>query len=322
MAERMDDQWPGTGRAETGDAIEVEEATIIRAEIVETRERMSDTLSEIGERLNPHVVKEQVTERVKEGIRDATIGRVEHMARNAADKVSETRTGIADTIRENPIPAAMVAIGLGWLALNGRKESSRDDFRRPYRSGSAGGPYAGGSSDSYPYGPGGAYASSGYREYGAGAEDESLMDKARDRAGDLGASAKNAAGSVVDGAQSAVGAVAHGAQNAAGAVAHGAQDLAGAVVDRTRRSAGRVENTFYENPLAIGAVSLALGLAAGLAAPSTDREVQLMGNARDRFVDKVKDTVQDTADKAQHVAERAVEETKNAAREEGLTPTR
>ena len=309
MADRTDDQWPGTERTDRGDAMQVEEATVIRAEIVETRERMSDTLSEIGERLNPHVVKDQVTERVKDGIRDATIGRVEHMARNAADKVSETRSGIADTIRENPIPAAMVAIGLGWLAMNGRKESSRDDYRRPYRFGAAGGPYAGGASASY--GAGGAYGATGYGGYGQGMEEESLVDKARDRAGDLGASAKNAAGSVVE-----------GAQNAAGAVAHGAQDLAGAVVDRTRRGAGRVEDTFYENPLAIGAVSLALGIAAGLAAPPTDREVQLMGSARDRFVDQVKDTVQDKAEKAQHVAERAMEETKNAAREEGLTPAR
>ena len=312
MVDRSDDQWPGTARATAGDAIEVEEATVIRAEIVETRERMSDTLSEIGERLNPHVVKEQVTERVKEGIRDATIGRVEHMARNAADKVSETRSGIADTIRDNPIPAAMVAIGLGWLALNGRKESSRDDYyRRPNRFSSGGGtgrPYAGGASASY--GAGGAYGASGYGGYAEG-EEESVVDRARDKVGDLGASAKNAAGSVVE-----------GAQHAAGAVAHGAQDVAGAVVDRTRQGARRVEDTFYENPLAIGAVSLALGIAAGLAVPPTDREVQLMGGARDRFVDRVKDTVQDKAEKAQHVAERAVEETKNAAREEGLTPAR
>jgi hypothetical protein len=316
MAERTDDQWPGTGRTGTGDATRAEDATVIRAEIVETRERMSDTLSEIGERLNPHVVKEQVTERVKDGIRDATIGRVEHMARNAADKVSETRSGIADTIRDNPIPAAMVAIGLGWLALNGRKESSRDDYRRPYRFGAGGGPgpYASGASASYPSGAGGPYGASGYggyAGYGEGTEDESVVERARERAADLGANAKNAAGSVVE-----------GAQNAAGAVAHGAQDLAGAVADRTRRGAGRVEDAFYENPLAIGAVSLALGIAAGLAAPPTDREVQLMGNARDRLVDRVKDTVQDKAEKAQHVAERAVEETKNAARDEGLTPTR
>lgn len=314
MAERMDDQWPESDRTTVGEGARVEEATIIRAEIVETRERMSDTLSEIGERLNPHVVKEQVTERVKEGIRDATIGRVEHMARNAADRVSETRSGIVDTIRDNPIPAAMVAIGLGWMAMNGRKDGSRDDYRRPSRLGTAdglGGSYGGRSSSGYASGAGGAYGSSGYSSYAEGGEDESMVDRVRDRAGDLGATAKNAAGSVVEGAQSA-----------AGAVAHGAQDVAGAVADRTRRGARRVEDTFYENPLAIGAVSLALGLAAGLAAPPTDKEVQLMGGARDRLVDQVKDTLHDTAEKAQHVAERAVEETKNAAREEGLTPTR
>jgi gas vesicle protein len=314
MAERMDDQWPESDRTSTGDATEVE-AAVIRAEIVETRERMSDTLSEIGERLNPHVVKEQVTERVKEGIRDATIGRVEHMARNAADKVSDTRSGIADTIRDNPIPAAMVAIGLGWMVLNGRGDSSRQNYRRPNRFSAAGGlaspRYAGDASADYASGAGGVYGSSAYGAYGEAGQDEGVVDRARHLAGDLGSSAKNAAGSVVEGAQSA-----------AGTVAHGAQDVAEAVADRTRRGARRVEDTFYENPLAIGAVSLALGLAAGLAAPPTEREVQLMGNARDRVVDRVKDTVQDKAEKAQHVAERAVQETKNAARDEGLTPTR
>lgn len=237
------------------------------------------------------------------------------MARNAADKVSETRSGIADTIRDNPIPAAMVALGLGWMVLNGRGQGSRRDYRRPNRFGATdgltGSAYPGGASAEYASGAGGAYGSSAYGGYGEGGEDEGVVDRARHLAGDLGASAKNAAGSVVEGAQSA-----------AGTVAHGAQDVAGAVADRTRRGARRVEDTFYENPLAIGAVSLALGLAAGLAAPPTDREVQLMGNARDRLVDRVKDTVQDKAEKAQHVAERAVQETKNAAREEGLTPTR
>ena len=51
----------------------------IRASIEEARERISHDLDEIGERLNPHNVKEDI----KEGIREATIGRVEEMAREA-----------------------------------------------------------------------------------------------------------------------------------------------------------------------------------------------------------------------------------------------
>ena len=96
---------------------------VIRAEIRDTRDRVGDTLEQIAERLNPRNVKEQVKEQVRENIRDAadhvrdnirdtirgsTIGRVGHMAQNAAGRASETGTSIADTIRSNPIPAALI----------------------------------------------------------------------------------------------------------------------------------------------------------------------------------------------------------------------
>ena len=66
----------------------------MRADIAETRDRMGDTLSQIGERLNPH----RVTAQGKDSIREATIGRVENMAQNVADRVSETKRGIVDTL--------------------------------------------------------------------------------------------------------------------------------------------------------------------------------------------------------------------------------
>src|SRR3712207_5266166 len=94
----------GTTDQEAGTA----ETAAIRADIRETRERVGDTLEQIGERLNPQNIKEQV----KDNIRDATIGRVENMARSAAVRVSETRSTIVDTIKQNPVPAAMVGIGL------------------------------------------------------------------------------------------------------------------------------------------------------------------------------------------------------------------
>lgn len=309
MAERMDEYAAGARRpldAAGGDAADIE-TTVIRAEIVETRERMSDTLDEIGERLNPHVIREQVTERVKDGIRDATIGRMEHMARSAADKVSDTRSSMADTIRDNPIPAAMVAVGLGWLIWNGR--SDRQQGSRGLAAGRSayGGPYAAGYAygGSNPYTGVGDYAGGAY---GSGESERGAMERARERAGEATDSVKERAHELAD-----------RAHDVAGTVAERTHDLAGTVAERTRRGAGRVEDGFYANPLALGAVAAAVGLAAGLAAPTTDREVQLMGGAHDRLVDTVKDRVQDLAQKAETVVDRTANEAKTAAREEGLT---
>ena len=79
----------------------------IRSEIDETREEMGGTLNELGDRLAPaHLVNQ-----AKENVRDATIGRVEETAKGISDMVMET-------IRKNPIPAAIAGTGLALLWAN------------------------------------------------------------------------------------------------------------------------------------------------------------------------------------------------------------
>ena len=90
----------------------------IRAEIEKTRARLGETVEALGAQLNPTHLKE----RVKESVREATIGRVQHMASNTRDKIAETGRGFAQTIRENPLPAAMAAAGIGWLLISNRDQ--------------------------------------------------------------------------------------------------------------------------------------------------------------------------------------------------------
>ncbi|HEX6067012.1 MAG TPA: hypothetical protein VFZ04_22405, partial [Longimicrobiales bacterium] len=84
----------------------------------------------------------------------------------------------------------------------------------------------------------------------------------------------------------------------------------------------RFESTLDENPVAIGVVALAVGMAAGLAIPETRREREMLGRYREDLVERVRDKVEDTRDRVQNVAERVVEEGKDvareAARDEGL----
>jgi gas vesicle protein len=329
MAQFSDDPVVGAGRTDDSavdsDArrSDAPDPAAIRADIRDTRERVGDTLEQIGERLNPNHLKAQVREQVRENVthlkdqvrdnlRDATIGRVEHMAQNAADRVNEARYSIADTIRENPIPAALVGIGLGWLFMNrSQGRGARDYGRYEGARYSYGGSLARPASGGYPYGAGeSGYAGTGYA--GTGAQEEGVVDRARERVGEIGHTVRDTAGQVVD-----------RAQHAAETVADRAQHVASEVADRTRYQARRVEDRYYESPLAVGAATLALGLAAGLALPATEREAALMGDARDRLVDRAKEAAQGTAEKVQHVAERVVSEAKpvvtQAARDEGLT---
>jgi ElaB/YqjD/DUF883 family membrane-anchored ribosome-binding protein len=83
---------------------EVEE---IRADIETTRHEMSGTLNELGERLDPAHLMDQA----KHNVREATIGRVEETAKGVSDMVM-------DTIKRNPVPAALAGAGLALLWAN------------------------------------------------------------------------------------------------------------------------------------------------------------------------------------------------------------
>ena len=86
---------------------EAVEAAEIRADIEDTRQEMGGTLQELGDRLEPgHLV-----DRAKENVREATIGRVEDTAKGMSEMVMET-------IKRNPIPAAMAGAGLALLWTN------------------------------------------------------------------------------------------------------------------------------------------------------------------------------------------------------------
>lgn len=321
MADRIDDpltgdesRLGGADRAATARAADSGDPAVIRAGIRDTRERVGDTLEQIGERLNPHHIAEQV----KENVRDATIGRVENMARSAAGRVNVTRSTLMDTVRENPIPAALVGIGLGWLFLN-RQSSPEAKLRSGHfggssqfgdsRAGYAGSPYGseyGGTQESaYSSGSSSEFAggySSGYTGgFRSASSGEGAVEQARERVGEIGQHAKETASQVAERAQHA----------------------ASTVAEQTRRQTRRVESQFYESPLAVGAATLALGIAAGLALPATEKEVQLMGDARDRLVDRASEAAGETKEKVQRVAERVIDEGRGtvteAAREEGLT---
>jgi hypothetical protein len=163
-------------RPQTTEAVEAmsddEQAEVaeIRAEIEETRTEMGGTLNELGDRLEPSHLVEQA----KENVREATIGRVENAAKGATDMVM-------DTIKQNPIPAAMAAAGLALLWAN----RSQDNAGR------------------------GSFSRSGY-----GYQSRPESSYAGSPSGGLGATARDAASTVTD----AVGTVAEGAQQATGEV--------------------------------------------------------------------------------------------------------
>jgi hypothetical protein len=77
-------------------------------------------------------------------VRDATIGRVERMANTTSETSKYVGSTVVHTIRQNPGPAALTALGLGWLVMNGRSSGSQGQTSRTTQS--SGSPVHGGPS--------------------------------------------------------------------------------------------------------------------------------------------------------------------------------
>jgi ElaB/YqjD/DUF883 family membrane-anchored ribosome-binding protein len=343
MADRTDETRAGNAA----------DPAAIRAEIEDTRARMSDTLGELGDRLNPQVVKE----RVKDSIREATVGRMEDMARKTKERIDESSLTLMETIRENPVPAAIMAVGLGWLIVNGRRQRSPSErhvaLARFDDSHERQDWYRGGS-DRYEYGTDlddleqgeGSLGSEGYRgrggEMGGRADDmrgraSELAHTVRDRAGDLAHKVSDAAGHLGERASDVAHRASDRARETAGRARERARDVAqrtserardvaqrtsdrartvaSNVADTSRRQAQRAEDLYESNPLGVGLAVAAAGFAIGLGAPRTRAESRLVGDSRDQLVDKVKDMAMEKKEQVQHVAERVIDEGKRTAKE-------
>lgn len=117
------------------------EPDAIRDDIEQTRAEMARTVDEIQARLTPQNIVEHVKEaaketaieaidNVKQTVRDATVGRVENMLNSVSDSARETSSGLMGMIKENPIPAALAGLGLGWLYMK-RQNNSANSKSQP-----------------------------------------------------------------------------------------------------------------------------------------------------------------------------------------------
>jgi ElaB/YqjD/DUF883 family membrane-anchored ribosome-binding protein len=312
----------------TGESAESESPEVIRADIAQTRDEMGGTLDAIQEKLNPDRLKEQVTDAVREqvdtvkdNIREATIGRAEQMVSNVGDTAQRAGSGFVETIKENPIPAALAALGIGWLWMKRSGGSSGSyDYRGEYTGGGrtyygSGRPYYGGqrySATSYGYGRGQGYG----RVQPYYATDEQEDQSLGDKVGDVTGQAKDKVSDVTGQAKEKVGQFTDQAQDQMG-------EWSDQVQYGAMQAKWRFDQTLHENPLAVSAAAIALGLAVGLSLPETPVEDRLMGEARDNVMDKAQSVAQDTMEKVGHVAQQvqqtATETAKDAAQKQGLT---
>jgi len=265
----------------------------IRDEIVQTRAEMSETIDAIQDRLRPG----NIASRAAESVREATVGRVKEFAgdltgrgksrdRHRADDWryesygppdGSRANGVVDRIRSNPMAAAMAAGSIAWLFLGNRRGAQRRGWSQDDRSdatyGFTGGGETFGDERSFDHPDG----SRGF--YGGGVRG-GWRDSGSERVREAGASGREMADRAWDAASETGQRVRYAASN---------------VQRRTRHFAS-------DSPFAAGAIAAAVGLAIGFAIPETERENEMLGEARDSVIDRGKDAVRTAAERVQTAA--------------------
>ena len=265
----------------------------IRSEIDRTRSDMDETFAALDAKLTPKEIGLELWSLFKGG------------SPTGASKLWQVA-------REHPMPAAVVGLGLGWLVVeSARKPDAWDGRERGDYTG-----WSGGSSRQ------------GYT--GASRASEALSS-AKDKVHDVADSAKEALSNAGDKVSGLGHEVADKASDLGHQVADKASSLGHQVTGKAsglrrqaktqvRRARVGFWQTMEENPLMVGAATLALGVLVGLALPSTEREDELMGETRDHLLDQAKETGHQVLDKGKHVAEAVADKVKQEARNQGLTP--
>jgi len=264
------------------------QATRIERQIEQTRERMSNHIDELGERLNPATLKAQAREHAVEAVRDTTVYR--------------TGSRVVDMVRDNPIPAAMMGVGAAWLFASSRSSGRRFDYEGPdrrlrYRTGGSygyGGTYEGN------YGTAGyAYGEAGRtddfersREFEGSSSSRGLMDRVGETKENVTEKVSDALSSAKETVSDTTSRFTRRAGDVADRTRERASRLGGAVTNRAGRARGTVQRSYNENPLPMALGALAFGLVAGLLVPATRRENELMGATRDELLDRTRETAQ------------------------------
>lgn len=257
----------------------------IRTEIDQTRHRMDETIDALGRRFEGRHLVDEAIHFVRKQTENGKMTQLKHQLKHSADTAVHT---VVDTVKANPIPAALIGAGIAWYVYAQKQEEpsydrfdyAADDVRY---EGYVDEPY-GGASGGFDVAPSAAGQAPGLGERmrektsELRAKSREALHTTRERAGEMGAR-----------------------------VSQRSRELA-------RRGRERVASGFERHPLEAGLITLALGLAVGLALPTPQR-VRTAVAPRAR---QLRQRGEDMLERGRQVARSAADAARQEAEAQGL----
>jgi gas vesicle protein len=249
----------------------------ILAEIERTRHEMDSTLTAIEHRLTPGQLFDQGLDYL----------------RNSGG--NEFVQNLGTQAKNNPMPIALVGIGLAWLMASGKNPPARYSYTS---SGPSLGERAGEMRDK------------------ASGLASSMSDKASGMASSTRSKVSDTTQAVGDRIRQARDSLTSTGQSARQRVS----DLSGSARQQIDRARSGMDYMMREQPLALGAIGLAIGAVIAAMAPRTRKEDELMGETRDQLLDQAKEVGKEKLEQAKEVANSAVGAAAKEAEQRGLKP--
>ncbi|HEV2550207.1 MAG TPA: DUF3618 domain-containing protein [Stellaceae bacterium] len=237
----------------------------IEHDIADTRAELGELLDEIERRLAPR----QLLERGMNMLKDAT--------------------GLGETIRRNPVPLALIGVGVGWMLLSegtrGRVSERAGDLARQLRD------KVTGSTASTEPGDPAAYA---LEEPAAG------YAYARQKSGRVMGEAEERPSRLSDAARQGM---------------ERAGEYAGAAGERLNDMRSRIGALVEDRPLVLGVLGILAGALVALLLPRRELEDRLVGSAGEDMRRRAGQLGREAADRAQEVMERTADAAADAVRD-------
>jgi len=98
----------------------------IKEDIERTRNNMSRKIDSIQDRLNPDNLKQQASDALRTTVTDSTDALMGYLRDNTGD-LSST---LVNAVKRNPVPAALIGLGVAWLLIDSMSGSDQEEDYR------------------------------------------------------------------------------------------------------------------------------------------------------------------------------------------------
>jgi hypothetical protein len=218
-------------------------------------------------------------------------------------KSNDFVAGLQDAVRQNPVSAALIGMGVLWMFTGGARITAAAALLSPAARAAATGVGTGSQLAADAVGA----ASESVRSFSS-----RVGDSVRDAVAGASASVNETASQAYDAVK---GAGAGSISKTTMAVGESASTR-----DVANSLQGNLRDTFERQPLLLGAIGLALGAGMAATLPRTDMESEFAGDAADRVTKQLKDFTSEQVDRVAATAKRTVDVVKEEAIAQGLTP--